>query len=68
MIQQKNISLNLSENDENSQYLKESAELASIDQLINNFKKGFDHNLGESGSKISGGQRQKNSFSKSVLC
>ena len=55
----KNISLNLSENDENSQYLKESAELASIDQLINNFKKGFDHNLGESGSKISGGQRQR---------
>ena len=32
--------------------LIDHAELASIDQLINNFKKGFDHNLGESGLKF----------------
>ena len=55
----KNISLNLTDKEDDTDALDKSSNLASINQLIDNFPNGFNQNLGESGSKISGGQRQR---------
>lgn len=46
--------------------LLKSIKLAQLEKLINNLEKGYDTNIGENGSKLSGGQIQRISIARAL--
>ena len=54
-----NIAFGEFSNDIDEATLLKSIKLAKLEKLINNLEKGYDTNIGENGSKLSGGQLQR---------
>ena len=61
-----NIAFGELSNDIDEATLLKSIKLAKLEKLINNLEKGYDTNIGENGSKLSGGQIQRISIARAL--
>lgn len=50
----------------NKEYLEESAMIAQADDFIKEMEDGYDHNISQGGTNVSGGQRQRLSIARAI--